>query len=161
MTTHAHGHAAHDHDGDHEKAKPAKATKPTLTVSLVKKALATPNAKAGGKASGTAFGISDNQNNTITVLGIDAAGAQVDISDVATLTATVDNASVCSIDVPTGMTVAFSGLAPGVANFTLTATWNDPAAGIGPFTITLPVTCTGSAAVGIVATFGEPTIRTP
>lgn len=126
------------------------------TVKLVKKS-AFKAAASGAKATGAAFGIQDNQDDTLTVFGTDAAGAQVDISAVATLSAMSDTPAVCSVDAPAGMTVAFHGVSPGSANLTVTATWSDGS--IGPFTFIQPVTCTGGPATGITVVLGTPTVR--
>jgi hypothetical protein len=43
---------------------------------------------------------------------------------------------------------------------TVTATWNDPAAGIGPFSLTIPATVsTDPTVVGLAVEFDTPTVR--
>ena len=113
--------------------------------------------KAGAPLA--SFNIQDNQDDTYTVSGVDAAGAAVDISAVATLTPapTSDNTASLTVDAPTGMTFAVHGLLPGVANVLATATWTDGS--IGPFAFTLPTTVTAGPAGGIVITPGAPTAR--
>lgn len=131
-----------------------------MTVSCVKAPKGQPKkATVAPKAAGplVAFVIQDNQDATFTVFGTDAAGAQVDISSVATLTVSSDNTSVLTVDPPVGMGSTVHGVAPGSANLTITATWTDGS--VGPFTITQPVTCTGGTATGITVVFGTPTIR--
>ncbi len=118
--------------------------------------------KTSGKpGKGTAkkgdFLFHDNEDDTYTVTGVDAAGAPVDISSVATIAATSDNAAVLTADAPTGTTGMVHGVAPGSANLTITATWGDGS--VGPFTITVPVTVAAGPATGLDVTFGPPTVR--
>jgi hypothetical protein len=116
--------------------------------------------KAAALKSGAAvasFSLLDDQDDVCTVQGVDAAGASVDISAVATIAVTSDTPAVLSVDAPVGMSFTMSGLLPGSANVTVIATWND--ASVGPFQIVLPVTCTGGPATGIVVTPGTPTVR--
>ncbi len=127
------------------------------SVSLVKKSSLKKMAATGAKAANQAAVIADNQDNTATVMGVDAAGAPVDISSVATLTATSDNPLVLTVDAPTGSTFAFHGLAPGTCNINITATWNDGS--IGPFNLVLPATVTSGPATGIQVDLGTPTSR--
>ncbi len=111
----------------------------------------------GGKPKAGDFILIDNQDNTYSVHGVDAGGNAVDISAVATLTATSSDPAVLSADPPVGMTGAIHGLTPGTAVLTLTATWNDGS--VGPFSIDAPGTVSGSAATGLAVDFGTPTIR--
>ncbi len=124
------------------------------TVKLVK---GKKGAAKGGTPKKGDFAFQDNQDDTYTVSGVDAAGAPVDISSVATIAATSDNAAVLTADPPTGMTGTVHGAAPGSANLTVTATWNDGS--IGPFAITVPVAVTAGPATGLKVDFGSPTIR--
>jgi hypothetical protein len=103
------------------------------------------------------FALQDNQDDSVSVMGADAAGASVDIATVATLTAVSDNPSVLTVDAPVGMSVQYHGKGPGNANVTLVATWNDGS--MGPFTITDPVSVSGGPATNIVITHGPPTVR--
>lgn len=137
-------------------------------VSLVKKSAsagkkvmkASPGVKLGE------FQIQDNQDSTCTVFGVDAAGAQLDISAVATLTpapSSSDPATV-TVDPPTGMTFVMHAVGPLTTPgtpvlITAVATWNDGS--IGPFTFDLPVEVqkSPSAIGGIVIVPGTPTIR--
>jgi hypothetical protein len=116
-----------------------------------------PLAKATVAAPAIAFQILDNQDDTFTVQGTNAAGDALDISTVATLTASSDNPAVGTVDAPVGMVVTGHFLTAGSTNLTFVATWNDKST--GPFTITLPVTVSGSAATGITVTPGVPTVR--
>ncbi len=129
------------------------------TKSAAAKTLKAP--KAGGKAAGPMqdFLLVDNEDSSYTVQGVDAAGATVDISTVATLAATSSDPSVLTVDPPVGMTGAVHGVKPGSVTVTLTATWNDPTAGIGPFNIEWPLTVSAGPATGIVVTPGTPTVR--
>ena len=130
-----------------------------VTVKLFKKSLVKKMGArlAKGAAAPPTYGIMDNEDGTFTVVGVDSAGAPVDISAVATLAAVSDTPTVFSVDPPVGMLVTGHGLLPGSANVTFTATWLD--ASVGPYSIVLPVSCTGGPAVGITVTPGVPTIR--
>jgi hypothetical protein len=93
------------------------------------------------------------------VTGVDAGGAPVDISAVATLSPapSSDNTAALTVDPPVGMTFKVHGVAPGSANVLVTATF---AGGTpGPFTFTEPFTVTGGPATGIVVTPGTPVVR--
>jgi hypothetical protein len=110
-----------------------------------------------GAAAPVGFTFQDNQDATFTVMGTDSAGASVDISAVATLTAASDNTAVLTVDSVVGMGSTIHGLTPGSANLTLVATWTDGS--VGPFTITVPINVSGTAATGLTVTFGSPTVR--
>lgn len=131
------------------------------TVTLVKKASkgvsAAPVKKAKVGDPIAVFTMQDNQDDTCTVQGVDAAGAAVDISAVATITAVSDNPAVLTVDSPVGMTFKEHGVAPGSANVTVVATWGDGS--VGPFTFTLPDTVTAGPATGLLITHGTPTVR--
>jgi hypothetical protein len=111
----------------------------------------------------SSFVMLDNEDDTYTVSGIDAAGNPVDISAVATLTPapTSDNTSVLTVDAPdpaNPMTFAVHAVGPlGVANVLATATWNDGS--LGPFSFTLPTTVQAGPAGGIEIIPGTPTVR--
>jgi hypothetical protein len=94
------------------------------------------------------FILLDNQDGSFAVHGIDKAGIPVDISDVATLTASSDNTSVLTADPPVGMTDVMHAVAPGSANVAVQAIWNDGS--VGPFDATLAVPVSQSATGGIV-----------
>jgi len=104
--------------------------------------------------------LQDNENNTLTVLGVDGAGNQVDISSVATLTPapTVDQPTLLTVGAPTAMTFAVTAVGPlGTVNLTITATWNDGS--IGPFVITQPLTLVAGPAGGITIVPGTPSVN--
>jgi hypothetical protein len=140
----------------------------TPTIRLTKKsALGKMTAKAAGSKSVSDFVFVDNEDDTVTVMGIDAGGATVDISSVATLTPvpTSSDPSTISLDPPVGMTFKMHGLKPSVpgtpVQITATATWNPvPAQTVpGPFSFVLPCDVTGGPAVGIVIKPGTPITR--
>jgi hypothetical protein len=119
---------------------------------------ATPvKALAAGSPAPPALVLMDVNDDSFTVQGVDAAGAPVDISAVATIAVTSDTPTVLSVDPPVGMTCAIHALLPGTATLTITATWNDGSA--GPFTVTWPITVTGGPATGLIITPGTPTVR--
>jgi hypothetical protein len=125
------------------------------SISLVK---ARKGAKpmAAGTPSGTAFNLVDNGDDTFTVVGLDKAGNQVDISSAATIAVVSDNTSILTVDPPVGMTSAMHAAGPlGTANLNITATWNDGS--LGPFSFTLPVTTVAGAASGVEIQLGTPT----
>lgn len=103
--------------------------------------------------------LQDNEDGSFTILGADAAGAQVDISAVATLDPppTSDNTAILTVDPPSGMTVACHGVLPGQALVTVTATWGDGS--VGPYVITVPVEVKAGPVTGLAVTFGTPSIR--
>lgn len=112
--------------------------------------------KAKGALKAGDFILIDNQDDTFTVVGVDAQGQPVDISGVATLEVTSDNVSVLTVDPPNGMTSAMHAVGPvGSANINAVATWTDGS--IGPFNFTLPVTVASGGAVGVIIQPGIPT----
>jgi hypothetical protein len=141
-----------------EESSPATQEEPLMAKMNLTKT--SPGGKKTAKALGgtpiTTFNLQDNGNGSFTVLGVDAAGNQVDISAVATLAVTGGDPTILSTTV-TGMTFVATAATPPPAvgastTLTLTATWNDASAGIGPFTATLTGTITAGNAVGIVVT---------
>ncbi len=127
------------------------------TVKLVKKSHGLKAAAKGAAPKKGDFAFVDNQDDSYTVSGVDAAGAAVDISAVATITAASDNPGAFTADAPSGMTGTLHGVAPGSGNLTVVATWTDGS--VGPFTITVPITVTGGPATGLKIDFGPPTVR--
>ncbi len=131
------------------------------TCTLVKKSKsAAPAQKApkGFKAGG--FQFQNNGDDTCTVFGVDAAGNQIDISGVASLTPapTSSDATIVSVDAPTGMTFAMHAKGPlGSVVITATATWTDGS--IGPFAFSLPVDVVSGGPVGIMIVPGTPTVH--
>ncbi len=131
---------------------------PTIRLVKTQKGVkATVLKKAAVGAPPTTDLIMDNQDQSFTLQGVDVQGAPVDISGVATIVVTSDAPTIFSVDPPAGMTVQGHALLPGTANLTFVATFT--AGGIGPFTITQPITVSGSAATGLVVTPGTPGVR--
>lgn len=118
---------------------------------------AAPNAPAPKIVGDPNFVIFDNQNDTFSVQGVDQGGNAVDISGVATITVVSSDPTIGTVATPTGMTFAFSAVAPGATTVTVTATWTDGS--VGPFTFDVPVTVSGTAAVGLKVTPGTPVAR--
>jgi hypothetical protein len=118
---------------------------------------AAPNAPAPKIVGDPNFVIFDNQNDTFSVQGVDAGGNAIDISGVATITVVSSDPTIGTVATPTGMTFAFSAVAPGATTVTVTATWTDNS--VGPFTFDVPVTVSGTAAVGLKVTPGTPVAR--
>ena len=133
------------------------------TVKLTKKTQkAAAKAKAG--AVSTDFAIQDNGDGSMSVLGVDAAGNQADISALATLTPppTSSDTSIITVDAPTGMTFMMHAVgpltAPGASvDLTATATWNDGS--LGPFTFTLKCTVVPGPITGVVIVPGVVTVH--
>lgn len=113
------------------------------------------SAKVGDPAPGE-YALQDNQDGSVTILGVDAAGVQVDISGIATLAAVSDAPDVLTVDAPADMTVAYHGVKPGKAKVALTATAND---GSFTFTVDDPCDVAMSGVTGLVVTHGTPTVR--
>ncbi len=132
-----------------------------VKVSLVKKSKGMKAAAKGAKATGDEFVFVDNEDSTCTVFGVDAAGAQVDISGVATLdpAPTSSDPATISVDPPIGMTFKMHGLKPSTAavDINAMATWTDGS--IGPFSFTLPCTTTSGGPTGIIIVPGTPVVR--
>src|SRR5437016_255731 len=129
-----------------------------FTVSLTKKptGAARRSNPAAKNTAVVAFNLQDNGDDTLSVFGVDAAGNQVDISSVATLSISSDNTALLTVDAPVGMTSAMHAVGPtGMCNLNATATWNDGS--IGPFSFTLPINITSGPAGSIVITPGTPT----
>jgi len=98
-----------------------------------------------------------NQDGSFVILGVDDKGNHVDISDVATLTASSSDPTIVSVDPPVGMAVACHGLKPGKADLLEVATWNDGS--VGPYDITVPAVSKAGPVTGLTVEFGTPTIR--
>jgi hypothetical protein len=128
-------------------------------ITLVKKSAAKAKARAAkpGDATST-FQLVDNQDDTFTVNGVDAAGNAVDISTLATMTAASDNTAVLTVDAPVGLTSAMHAVGPvGTANVTVVVTLTDGSA--GPFTVSLPVSVVAGPASGVVIQLGQPSVH--
>ena len=119
-------------------------------------------AAAAGPVQDYAF--VDNGDNTMTVMGTDAAGNLVDISAVATLTPppTSSDPTLITVDAPIGMTFAQHAVGklsvPGSpVQVTATATWTD--ASQGPYAFTLPEDVVAGAVTGVAIQPGVPTLH--
>lgn len=138
--------------------------KPALSTTVAKKPVGAPPsaakmAKAAADLTSGSYVIVDNQDNTITITGVDANGAGgIDLSAVSDLTPppVSDNPSVLTVDAPSGMTFGIHPASDGTANIAITDTYKD---GSNIFTFTLAVTVQARKVVGIIATPGTPTTR--
>ncbi len=137
-----------------------------LPWKLVKKSAMKSRAALKPHASGdplASFELTDNEDNTLTINGVNKSGAVLDISATYTLTPapTSSDPSIVSVDPPVGMTIPFHGLKAGTATISATATQNDgvtPPA--GPFVSDTPIVCTVDPNVaGVIATPGTPVPR--
>ncbi len=133
-------------------------------VSLTKKPAAGMKAavKAGPKAAPVDFSLQDNGDDTVTIMGVDAAGNPVDISGVATLAVVSADPTIVTVDPPVGLTYAMHAIGklstPGTPVLvTSTATWTDGSR--GPFTIDDPVDVVAGPAGGLVIQHGPPTLH--
>ncbi len=149
-------------------------SKTPVTVRLIKKS------STGGKqlmAAGTVtkaavgdtidqFNILDTEDGHYTVHGHTVSGKNVDLTDVATLTATSSDPTVFTASPPVGMSgdvVAVLAVPPATgprtATLSLVATWNDGS--VGPFTIDVPgtVNVTPDPVIGLGVVFGTPTVH--
>jgi hypothetical protein len=133
----------------------AKCTVRNTVKSATRKAVA--RAAAGAPAP-VGFNLQDNMNDSVSILGTDAAGAESDISGVATFVTVSSDPTVATVT-NSGATYTIVSVAPGSVTFTTTATWTDTAAGIGPFTILDPVTVTAGPITGLALSHGPATIR--
>lgn len=116
--------------------------------------------KFGDPAPG-GFELTDFQDGSFKIRGKTQAQNVVDIPpDVATLTTSSADTSIVTVDPPVEMSDATHGVKKGDTFVIATVTWNDPAAGIGPFTLEIPAHIVDSPVSGLVAEFGVPTVRT-
>jgi hypothetical protein len=137
------------------------AKKPTVT--MVKKS--TLKGAALPKKAATPpvdFQLVDNGDSTCTVYGVDASGAQVDISSVATITASSSDTTKVTVAPPVGMTFVMSAVGPlttpgSPVTITVVATWT--AGGVGPFTFTLEVDVIAGGPTGIIVVPGPVTVH--
>lgn len=111
------------------------------------------------------FQMTDNEDGTATVNGVNAVGDVLDLSSTFTLSPVPvsDTPAVVSVDAPVGMTFGYHGLSVGSANVAVQATQNAGLTPVlGPFAFSEPFTCTADqTATGIVVNPGTPTPRTP
>ncbi len=119
-----------------------------------------PAAKSAKAVPGDVF-LLDNEDDSFTVQGSDAAGNAVDISSVATIAVASSDSSALSLDAPVGMTCQMHALKPTAPNapviVTITANWADGS--LGPFVALLPVDVKGTAATGLLISLGTPSTR--
>lgn len=119
-------------------------------------------AKAKAAADVLDFVITDDGSSVCTVYGVDARGAQVDVSALATLTPapTSSDSTKITVDPPSAMTFAMHAVAvttPGSpVSVTATATFNDGSR--GPFTFTLPCDVVAGGVTGITIQPGPVTV---
>ena len=112
-------------------------------------------ARAKPGAGHTAFTISVDDHDVCTVFGVDQHGNDVDISGLATLTASSDNTAIMTIDNVAGVQFTMRPAGPtGLANAAVVVTWNDHS--IGPFSASMAVTWTNGAITGIDINPGPP-----
>jgi hypothetical protein len=133
-------------------------------VKMLKKSKLTTKAKlhVEGAPAPVSFAIIDNEDDTVTVSGVDAAGDMIDISAVATLDTPVSSdPTMVTADAPVGMTFKEHAIVVGSPTVTVTATWNDGS--LGPFSYTDNLTITAPPSpgpvTGLVITHGTPVIR--
>ncbi len=74
-------------------------------------------AKRGDPAPGS-YGLQINQDGSADVVGVDDQGDQIDISGVATLTATSSDATICAAGPVAGMHIPYLGVAVGSCTVT-------------------------------------------
>jgi hypothetical protein len=131
----------------------------------VHKLAAPPPGAAAAAAPGPIpdFNIYISQTNTITVMGTTAAGAEADISAVATLTPppSSSDTSICTVSPPNpspdNMTFGFTPQAVGSCTISFTATWNDGL--IGPFSVDQPLTINSDPVTGLTPVPGTPVLK--
>lgn len=137
-----------------------------LKVKLTKKAMNAPGPGPMPKGAGTTtFNIQDNGDETFTIMGETGSGNVVDISTVATITATSSDTAIVTADVPDPTKTTFGAHAatpaPKVgdkAKVTIVATWTDGS--VGPFTLELEFTIQAGPVTGLVAVpTGTPTVH--
>lgn len=113
-------------------------------------------AAVGDPAPGE-YGLLDNEDGSVTVFGINQAGNQVDLAQIATLEAVSGDTNVLNVDPPSGMTAMYHAKSPGKSVVTLTARSNDGTT--FTFTIEDPCDVASSPVAGLAITHGTPTAR--
>jgi hypothetical protein len=131
----------------------------TPTISLVKKKTMGPKAIPAAKPGAVVnYQITDADNGSFTVNGVNAAGDVIDISSLATMTVTSDTPAVCTVAAPVGMGDQIQGLSVGTANLTIVVTFTSgtPA----PLTVVQPVTVAADPNItGLAVNLGTPVVR--
>ncbi len=119
---------------------------------------------AAGDPAPVAIQFTDNEDETVTINGVNKAGDVLDLSGSFTLTPppVSDAPTIVSVDPPSGpMTFPIHGLKVGTANLSGTATQNagvTPA--VAPLTFTAPANCIADPnASGLIVVPGVPTPR--
>lgn len=119
---------------------------------MVPKGQTAAKAQSGAKAEGDLFSINDLGSGKLSVTGHDANGVGgIDLSGIATLTATSSDPSVLTVDAPVGMTAQCKAVKAGRVTISLVATWNDGS--IGPFAIDVTAEVVARTAAGLDVVF--------
>lgn len=129
----------------------------TKSVKLLKKSHLPKQAGVPKPIKAGEFILVDNEDDTCTVMGVDAAGNPVDIGSVATLTPAPvsSDTTILTVDPPSGMTFKMIAVGPlGFATVTATAAWNDGST--GPFSADLPVQVIAGTPTGVKIIPGVP-----
>jgi len=95
------------------------------------------------------FEVIDNHAAGVKIMGLDANGNRVELSEFATLVITSSDATIITADRPNLTSFKLIALKPGTANLTVVLTYKNGLA--GPFTFTIPVIVTGIAGVELWA----------
>jgi hypothetical protein len=104
----------------------------------------------------------DNEDSTVTVMGVDAANNPIEVSaQDATITVVSSDTSKMSLDAPIGMKFTAHFLAPTPPGQPVVAsiTQTFASGAIGPFKFDLPADITGTKQAGIVGKWGEAVVR--
>ncbi|HEV3236794.1 MAG TPA: hypothetical protein VGZ25_07375 [Gemmataceae bacterium] len=119
------------------------------------KKFAAPKAKAGDLPPNPAIVLLDNEDQTFTVAGVDAAGKPLDISALATMTDSSADPTILTVDAPVGMASAVHTPVPpkdGSTSIAIVVTAND--ASFGPFNLSLAATVDPRKPVGAQVSLG-------
>ncbi len=130
-----------------------------MSITLVKKSNAK-KAKKSGKAAPGDFALVVGEDGSVEVFGTDAAGDQIDISELATIAVTSSDPGILTVDTPVGMKFTETAVAEGHADVAIVATWNDGS--IGPFNATDPVDVQKAPpgpVTGLIIVHGTPTVH--
>jgi len=115
-----------------------------------------------GDPTPVGFDVLFDVGGAFTVRGVNAGGQKVDISGVATLTASTSDATVFNPAAPVGMLVTVKPAAPPPAVgakcvITCVATWGDGS--VGPFTLEVTETAVQDPVVGLTADASNPVLK--